>query len=75
MKTLGRRATPILATRPSAERLREASAINEALAALLPGGRVATPKGVYRFATLDEANRQAELWLADAMAEAWARGR
>jgi hypothetical protein len=43
--------------------------------ALLPGGRIAAPKGIYRFRTLDEANRQQAAWLAEAMAEARAARR
>lgn len=70
MKSVGRRSLPEPALQPSAERLRAACAINEPLARLLPDGRVAAPKGVYRFRTMDEANRQEETWLAEAMAEA-----
>ena len=70
MRTVGRRIVPEPALHPSAERLRAAAAINEPLSALLPGGRTAVPKGVYRFRTLDEANRQQAEWLAQAMAEA-----
>lgn len=61
---------PSPALRPSAQQLRAACAVNDLLLALLPGGRIAAPKGVYRFRTLDEANRQQEIWLAEAMAEA-----
>ena len=69
MKIVGHRSMPELALHPSAERLRAAAAINDALPALLPGGRIAAPKGLYRFRTMDEANRQQEVWLAEAMAE------
>lgn len=61
---------PAPALEPSAELLKAASAVNDALRALLPGGRIAAPKGVYRFRTLEEANRQQEAWLAEAMAQA-----
>jgi hypothetical protein len=37
-------------------------------ASILPGGRIAAPKGVYRFRTLDEANRMEAQWLAEWMA-------
>ena len=70
MRTVGRRVVREPALRPSAEQLRAAAAINETLDALLPGGRTAAPKGVYRFRTMDEANRQQAAWLAEAMAEA-----
>jgi len=66
---------PALALRPSASRLRAACAVNDPLPALLPGGRIAAPKGIYRFRTLDQANRQQEAWLAEAMAEARAARR
>jgi hypothetical protein len=69
MGTIGHRLPPEPATLPTAGRLRAACAINESVAALLPGGRIAAPKGVYRFRTLDEANRQQDAWLAEAMAE------
>ena len=72
MRTIGHRICPELAARPSGERLRAAAAINDPLAKLLPGGRIAAPKGIYRFRTLDDANRQQQAWLAEAMAEAQA---
>lgn len=68
MRSVGRRSAPELALRPSGELLRAAAAINEPLRSLLPGGRIAAPRGVYRFRTMDEANRQQEAWLAQAMA-------
>jgi hypothetical protein len=66
---------PAPALRPSAARLKDACAVNDPLPALLPGGRIAAPKGIYRFRTLEEANRQQEAWLAEAMAEARAARR
>jgi len=54
----------------AAEQLKAAYAVNEPLRALLPDGTIAAPKGVYRFRTLAEANRQQDAWLAQAMAEA-----
>ena len=73
MKILGTRFLPQPETRPSGELLEYAAAVNDPLPSLLPGGRTATPKGVYRFRTLEEMNRQDEAWLAHAMAEATAR--
>lgn len=75
MKSIGRRSFPQLALHPSGARLRAACAVNDPVSALLPGGRVAAPKGVYRFRTMDEANRQQAAWLAQAMAEAYAARR
>jgi len=66
---------PAPALRPSAALLKAACAINDSLQLLLPSGRIAAPKGIYRFRTLDEANRQQEAWLAEAMAEARAARR
>jgi hypothetical protein len=67
-KRVGRRTIPLPALRPSAALLKAACAVNEPLKALLPGGRIAAPKGIFRFRTMAEANRQQEIWLADAMA-------
>jgi hypothetical protein len=63
---------PLPSLRPSAEGLRAAARINDALVALLPRGRRGVPKGVYRFRILDEMNEQEAKWLAAAMAEAGA---
>jgi hypothetical protein len=68
-RTIGRRSLPALSLHPSAEQLKAAYAINEPLRALLPDGTVPAPKGIYRFKTLDDANRQQEEWLVEAMAE------
>lgn len=70
IRMIGRRNAPGPVLHPSGERLRAAAAINEPLGVLLPGGRTAALKGVYRFRTMDEANRQQAEWLAQAMAEA-----
>lgn len=75
MKSVGRRSIPGPSLHPSAAQLRAACAVNHPVRALLPGGRIAAPKGVYRWRTLDEANRQQEAWLAEAMAEARAARR
>ncbi len=75
MRSTGRRSLPQPALRPSAARLLSACAINDPVAALLPGGRIAAPKGVFRFHTMDDANRQQDAWLAQAMAEAQAARR
>ena len=69
-KIVGRRSLPEPSLRPSAEQLKAACAVNLPLAALLPNGRIAAPKGVYRFSTMNESNRKQEQGLAEAMAEA-----
>ena len=69
-KYLGRRSIPEPALTPSAAQLKAAYTVNDPLHALLPGRRIAAPKGIYRFRTLEDANRQHEAWLAEAMAEA-----
>lgn len=74
-RSIGHRVFPAPALHPSAERLKAACAVNDPLPALLPGGRVAAPKGIFRFRTLDEANRRQQAWLAEAMAEARAARR
>ena len=71
MRTVGRRVVREPALRPSAELLRVTATINETLGALLPGGRTCMPKGVYRFRTLEEANRMQAEWLAQGMAETY----
>jgi hypothetical protein len=49
--------------------LKQAAAINESLGALLPGGRTAFVKGVYRYRTLGDANRHQDAMLTELMAE------
>ena len=75
MRTVGRRSMPLPSLRPSAARLRAAARINDALTALLPGGRIAAPKGLYRWRSLDEANERQRTWLAETMAAARASRR
>ena len=70
MKIVGHRTLPVAQSSPSGELLKFAAAVNDPVAALLPAGRIAAPKGLYRFRTLEDMNRQQDLWLADAMAEA-----
>ena len=69
MKTVGHRIIPSLSPTPSAERLRAACRINEMTASFVPGAQIAAPKGVYRFRTLEEANRMEAKWLAEWMAQ------
>jgi len=69
-RTAGGRSLPGLSLHPSGELLKAAYAVNEPLCALMPDGTIAAPKGIFRFKTLDDANRQQEAWLAEAMAQA-----
>lgn len=61
MKTVGQRRVRELQQTPSGELLKAGALHGEALQAIL-GGRAHTgiPKGVHRFRTHEEANRQAE---------------
>ena len=69
MRQVGSREMPQLERQASGALLKRAAAINESLGALLPGGRTAFVKGVYRYRTLDEANRHQDAMLAEHMAE------
>lgn len=68
MKTIGKRIQPELQAVPSGDLLKRAASINEALSALLPGGRTCVLKGVYRYRTLADANRHLDEMTAAAMA-------
>jgi len=68
-RSVGRRLLPVPALHPSGELLKAAYAVNEPLRGLLPDGTIAAPKGIFRFKTLADANRQQEAWLVQAMAE------
>jgi hypothetical protein len=68
-RTVGRRSLPVPSLHPSAEQLKAAYEVNDPVRALLPDGTIAAPKGVFRFKTLADANRQQAAWLAEAMAE------
>jgi hypothetical protein len=70
MRIVGRRSMPLPSLHPSGAKLRTAAQINEAFWALLPGGHIGVPKGLYRFRTLEEMNQQEARWIAEAMAEA-----
>lgn len=68
MRVVGRREMPELSLIPSCEALRRAAAVNDALSALLPGGRTAIVKGLYHYRTLADANRHQDEMIAAAMA-------
>ena len=74
MKTVGHRIDPPLASEPSGELLSRSARAMEALRAF-PGGDVAfIPKGVYRFRTLEDADRHWQECLARAMADLARKG-
>jgi hypothetical protein len=69
MKTVGHRSDPPIAPEPSGALLLECARAMEAMRKL-PGGDLRfIPKGVYRFGTLEEADRHWGECLARAMAE------
>jgi hypothetical protein len=69
MRTVGQRQEPPIASEPSGRLLAATARAMEALRKL-PGGDVAfIPKGVYVFATLEEADRHRDECQARAMAE------
>ena len=58
MKTVGARKEPTPTGKPTAENLIRGAALNEALQKLPTGNTTFIPKGkVYRFKTINEANR------------------
>jgi hypothetical protein len=70
MRTIGQKFERPLAAEASGVLLREAAAFNEMLQNAFPFGKVGhIPKGLYRFASHEEANRQDETCLARHMAK------
>jgi hypothetical protein len=70
MRTVGQKIERPLSANASGELLREAAAFNETLQNAFPSGKIThTPKGVYRFASHEEANQQDEIYLAQHMAK------
>lgn len=70
MRTVGKKIERPLSANASGELLREAAAFNEMLQNAFPSGKVShIPKGVYRFASHEEANQQDETCLAQHMAK------
>ncbi len=68
MKTVGKRREPAVSATASAELLKAGARLNEAAHGLPGAGSTFIPKGVYRFATLDEADRHRNACLAQGMA-------
>lgn len=70
MRTVGQKIERPLSANASGELLREASAFNEMLQNAFPSGKIThIPKGIYRFASHEEANKQDEICLAQHMAK------
>ncbi len=70
MRTVGQKIERPLSANASGELLREAAAFNEMLQNAFPSGKIThIPKGVYRFASHEEANQQDEICLAQHMAK------
>lgn len=68
MKTVGHRRERAIAAQPSGRLLAEGARSNDLLQAFPGGGNGFVPKGVYHFATHEQANRHWEACLAEAMA-------
>ena len=66
MRQVGVRREPELVAQASGQLLAAGARFNEAVARLSPSTFV--PKGVYRFKSHEEANRQEADWLAQGMA-------
>lgn len=69
MIVIGRRSRRPLSLEPSAERLKEGAFFNESLQRLPTGDTTFMRKGVYRFRSLEEADRHREECLARGMAK------
>jgi len=70
MRTVGQKIERPLSASASGELLREAAKFNEMLQNAFPAGKIThIPKGVYRFASHEEANKQDESCLAQHMAK------
>lgn len=70
MRTIGHKTERPLSAKASGDLLREAAVFNEMLQSAFPFGMVGhIPKGLYRFASHEEANRQDDTCLAQHMAK------
>ena len=70
MRTVGQKIERPLSAKASGALLREAAAFNEMLQNAFPFGKLGYfPKGVYRFASHEDANKQDEMCLALHMAK------
>lgn len=68
MKTVGQRREPAVSLHGSAELLKAGARLCEASRTLPAGGSTFIPKGVYRFKTLEDADRHRDACLAQGMA-------
>lgn len=68
MKTVGKRREPAVSAAASAELLKAGAGLVEAAHSLPGAGSTFIPKGLYRFASLDDADRHRDTCLARGMA-------
>lgn len=69
MRIIGYRKERLVSLHASGDLLLEGARFNDEIHRLLTGQITGIPKGIYRFKTHEEANRQQEECLARAMAE------
>lgn len=69
MRIVGRKSEPLPTPLASGEALMRAASFNEMMQSIMPYGKIGCiPKGIYRFKTHEEANRQQDECLARHMA-------
>jgi hypothetical protein len=68
VRIVGHRKERFLAYAASGTLLRAGALFNDEIHRLPSGDATFVPKGIYRFKTHDEANRQQTAWLAEGMA-------
>ena len=74
MRTIGKRKEPIPTGKPSAENLIRGATMNEAMQKLPTGTTTFIPKGkIYRFKTINEANRFQEECVIDGIVKNMAK--
>jgi hypothetical protein len=70
MRTVGQKIEKPLSLNASGGLMREAAAFKEMLQNAFPSGKLGyVPKGIYRFASHEAANKQDEIFLAQHMAK------
>lgn len=70
MRTIGRKSEPLPTSAASGEALMCAASFNEMMQSIMPYGKMGCiPKGIYRFKTHEEANRQQDECLVRHMAK------
>lgn len=70
MRIVGRKSEPLPTLAASGEALMRAASFNEMMQSIMPYGKIGyIPKGIYRFKTHEEANRQQDECLVRHMAK------